>query len=93
MLSYYYQPDIIFKTEGARMLPIFNILGANKLLGTLRTGLGSKIVIFWVGIVLSILLLISMVLLYIMLRKRMSHDKKKQSLIVVEEDDMEREVV
>lgn len=102
MLSYYYQPDVIFTTPGSRMLPIFNIYqsgnftesGADKLLGSLRTGLGAKKVILWVGIVLSILLLASMIILYVMLRRKMVYDKKKQSLIVIEEeDDMEREVV
>lgn len=83
------------------MLPLFNVYqsgnftesGADKLLGSLRMGLGAKIIIFWVGIVLSILLLLSLLVLIWLFRKRKILDKKKQSLIVIEEEDMEREIV
>lgn len=83
------------------MLPLFNVYqsgnftesGADKLLGSLRLGLGAKIVIFWVGIVLAVLLLVSVIVLFVMFRKRKIYDKKKQSLIVIEEDDMEKEMV
>lgn len=74
------------------MLPFFSIYnsgnftedGANKLLGTLKTGLAAKKAIFWVGIVIAILMLISIFALVVLFRKKKIYDKKKESLIEVE---------
>ena len=71
------------------MLPLFTIInsanlteqGANKLFGALKTGLGAKKAIFWVGIVISILMLVAIVALVILYRKKVTYEKKKESLI------------